>query len=105
MIVTTSSQYQTIAIQGIQGRVICKNTVLVPDSKAGLVSGGDTPTPVDPTEGYTLIASEPADWTSAWTTKYKGQVYTLNQAGTAMEAVTDDNAPTWAANTFYTKDN
>ena len=38
MIVTTSSQYQTIAIQGIQGRVICKNTVLVPDSKAGLVN-------------------------------------------------------------------
>lgn len=37
VMVTTSSQYKTIAIQGIQGRVICKNTVLVPDSKAGLV--------------------------------------------------------------------
>ena len=35
--VTTSSQYQTISIQGIQGRVICKNSVLVPDSLAGLV--------------------------------------------------------------------
>ena len=37
VLVTTSSQYRTIAIQGIQGRVICKNTVLVPDIKAGLV--------------------------------------------------------------------
>lgn len=37
VMVTTSSQYKTIAVQGIQGRVICKNTVLVPDSKAGLV--------------------------------------------------------------------
>lgn len=33
--VTTSSQYKTIAIQGIQGRVICKNTTMVPDSMAG----------------------------------------------------------------------
>jgi len=37
MVVTTSSQYKTISIQGIQGRVICKNTVLVPDSQAGIV--------------------------------------------------------------------
>lgn len=37
VMVTTSSQYETIAVQGIQGRVICKNSVLVPDSKAGLV--------------------------------------------------------------------
>ena len=37
VVVTTSSQYKTISIQGIQGRVICKNTVLVPDIKAGLV--------------------------------------------------------------------
>jgi hypothetical protein len=35
--VTTSAQYQTISVQGIQGRVICKNTELVPDSKAGLI--------------------------------------------------------------------
>jgi hypothetical protein len=35
--VTTSAQYKTISIQGIQGRIIFKNTVLVPDSKAGLV--------------------------------------------------------------------
>jgi hypothetical protein len=46
VLVTTSSQYKTIAIQGIQGRIICKNTYLVPDSKAGLVTttnavGGD----------------------------------------------------------------
>ena len=38
VLVTTSSQYKTIAIQGIQGRIICKNTYLVPDSKAGLVT-------------------------------------------------------------------
>ena len=38
VMVTTSSQYKTIAIQGIQGRVICKNSCLVPDSKAGLVA-------------------------------------------------------------------
>lgn len=38
VLVTTSAQYKTISIQGIQGRVICKNTVLVPDIKAGLVA-------------------------------------------------------------------
>ena len=37
VMVTTSAQYQTISVQGIQGRVICKNTVLVPDIKAGLI--------------------------------------------------------------------
>ena len=38
VLVTTSSQYKTISIQGIQGRVICKNSYLVPDSNAGLVT-------------------------------------------------------------------
>lgn len=38
VLITTSAQYKTIAIQGIQGRVICKNTVLVPDINAGLVT-------------------------------------------------------------------
>lgn len=37
VLITTSSQYKTISVQGIQGRVICKNTVLVPDIKAGVV--------------------------------------------------------------------
>ena len=37
VLVTTSSQYETIKVQGIQGRVICKNTTLVPDAKAGVV--------------------------------------------------------------------
>ena len=37
VLITTSAQYKTISIQGIQGRVICKNTRLVPDIKAGLV--------------------------------------------------------------------
>jgi hypothetical protein len=36
VMVTVSSQYETISIQGIQGRVICKNTKLVPDIKAGI---------------------------------------------------------------------
>ena len=39
VLITTSAQYKTIAIQGIQGRVICKNTVLVPDIKAGWIRG------------------------------------------------------------------
>ena len=39
VLVTTSSQYRMIAIQGIQGRLIFKNTALVPDIKAGLVGG------------------------------------------------------------------
>lgn len=37
VLVTTSSQYKTIAIQGIQGRIICKHSNLVPDILAGLV--------------------------------------------------------------------
>lgn len=37
VLVTTSSMYKTISIQGIQARIICKNTALVPDSKAGLI--------------------------------------------------------------------
>lgn len=37
VLVTTSSQYKTISIQGIQGRVICKNSELVPDRNAGLI--------------------------------------------------------------------
>lgn len=39
VLITTSAQYKTISIQGIQGRVICKNTVLVPDIKAGWIKG------------------------------------------------------------------
>ena len=38
VLITTSAQYKTISIQGIQGRVICKNTVLVPDIKAGVTA-------------------------------------------------------------------
>lgn len=48
VLVTTSSQYKTISVQGIQGRVICKNSRLVPDAKAGLIvtsdATGDTTT-------------------------------------------------------------
>jgi hypothetical protein len=53
VMVTTSSQYKTIAIQGIQGRVICKNSDLVPDSNAGLVTTTNAVTDptTDPTTG------------------------------------------------------
>ena len=96
VIVTTSSQYKTIAIQGIQARLICKNSVLVPDSNAGLVGGGDVPpTPVDPTEGYTVTTSEPANWATTYTNYWK-----LNTAGTAMEAVTAV-APEFDTTKFY----
>lgn len=37
-IVTATSMYKTISIQGIQGRVICHNTVLAPDANAGLIA-------------------------------------------------------------------
>ena len=94
VIVTTSSQYKTIAIQGIQARLICKNTVLVPDSNAGLVGGGPAPTP-DPTEGYTVTTSEPANWGSTY-----GDYYQLNAGGTAMEKVTAV-APAWNSSKFY----
>jgi len=97
IIVTTSSQYKTIAIQGIQGRVICKNSVLVPDSNAGLV-GGTTPpgpTPVDPTEGYTVLENEPANWATTYNTYYQ-----LNDAQTEMVAVTAV-APVFDTTKFY----
>ena len=45
VMVTTSAQYKTIGIQGIQGRVICKNTSLVPDIRAGLVKKGNAGDP------------------------------------------------------------
>lgn len=48
VMVTTSAQYKTIGVQGIQGRVICKNTTLVPDIRAGLVKKGNA---VDPGQG------------------------------------------------------
>ena len=38
VLITTSYQYETISIQGIQGRVICKNSYLVPDSFCGLIT-------------------------------------------------------------------
>lgn len=37
VLLTTTSQYQTITLQGIQGCVICKNSVLYPDADAGLI--------------------------------------------------------------------
>lgn len=45
VLITTSAQYKTISVQGIQGRVICKNTTLVPDIKAGVT------TPANITDG------------------------------------------------------
>ena len=69
IIVTTSSQYKTISIQGIQGRVICKNSVLVPDSNAGLVGG--TPTPPTPGDEYELLTAQPDDWASNYASYYE----------------------------------
>jgi hypothetical protein len=37
VLITTSSQYQMITVQGVDARIIAKNTALVPDSNAGLV--------------------------------------------------------------------
>ena len=95
IIVTTSSQYKTIAVQGIQARLICLNTKkMAPDDTAGLVSNV-SPTPVDPTTGYTVLTSEPADWA----TKY-GDYFMLNTAGTAMVPVTAV-APEFNTSKFY----
>ena len=38
VVVMATSQYKTISIQGIQGLVICHNSKLVPDIKAGLIA-------------------------------------------------------------------
>ena len=56
VLVTTSSRYETISIQGIQGRVICKNSALAPDSLAGIVQTtnivtNDAPTTDNSTNG------------------------------------------------------
>ena len=56
VLVTTSSRYENITIQGIQGRVICKNSALAPDSLAGLVKttsivSNDAPTTDNATNG------------------------------------------------------
>ena len=89
VLVTTSSQYRTIAIQGIQARLICKNTVLVPDSNAGLVG------PTDPTKGFTLLTSEPADWATAY-----GTYYQLTEDGSHMTKV-KPVAPAFDTSKYY----
>ena len=94
VLVTTSSQYKTIAIQGIQGRLICKNTILVPDSKAGLVAGG-APAPIKPT--YTALTEQPTDWDTDYAKKY----YTKN--GENYYLVEGATNPAFAANTYYAK--
>ena len=53
VLITTSAQYKTISIQGIQGRVICKNTVMVPDNKAGLVAATSLVQPGSGSQGTT----------------------------------------------------
>ena len=92
VLVTTSSQYETIHIQGIQGRVILKNTVLVPDSLAGLVVTGTV-------ETYTLLTEEPDDWDSNYTSYYtkSGEDYVPVPAGSGT-------APTFTENTYYKKE-
>ena len=93
VLVTTSSQYKTIAIQGIQGRVICKNTVLVPDSNAGLVGGTPTPTPPTPTEEYVLLSAQPDDWATNYADYFE-------KDGDDFKAVAGV-APTWEASKYY----
>ena len=51
VLITTSAQYKTISIQGIQGRVICKNTVLVPDINAGIIRTNNASDPGNGGEG------------------------------------------------------
>ena len=51
VLITTSAQYKTISIQGIQGRVICKNTVLVPDINAGIITTNNATDPGNGGEG------------------------------------------------------
>ena len=46
---------------------------------------------------YTLQTAQPADWASNYTSYYTKTV------GGNYVAVTGDEAPTWAANTYYTK--
>ena len=109
VLVTTSSQYETIHIQGIQGRVILKNTVLVPDSLAGLISS-DTPTPVPPTptEEYVIMTSAPEDWgTESETYPYTSTKY-FTKSGDTYTGVTfsktdDTVSPAFAENTYYKK--
>ena len=96
VLVTTTSQYRTIAIQGIQGRLICKNTVLVPDSKAGLVSGG-APTP---TTSYKLLTQEPVDWADTYGLYYTRTGTDPNYVYNAVQGATN---PTWVANTYYSE--
>jgi hypothetical protein len=63
MVVTTSAQYRCISVQGIQGRIVCRNSAMIgPDAGAGLIPlrgnasnpGGTDPDPgtgVDPGTG------------------------------------------------------
>lgn len=48
-------------------------------------------------QNHTLVETEPSDWATSYTNYYtkSGNVYTK---------VTGDNAPTWAANTYYTEE-
>lgn len=62
------------------------NTHIVPSRKAIL----------NPTDMYTLTASEPSDWS----TKYTGY-YT--KSGDEYTPVAGDSAPEWAADTYYIK--
>jgi len=96
VLVTTSSQYKTIAIQGIQGRLICKNTVLVPDSKAGLVSGS-APTPPTPSETYEVLNTQPDDWSTNYGDYYTRTGTDPNYTYNAVQGV----APAWQAATYY----
>lgn len=60
----------------------------------------DHPVILDPVKEYNPIATKPEDWSSAWTTKYKGKVY--KSEGDFWVVVDSSTAPTFVANTFHT---
>lgn len=57
---------------------------------------GSTYSAVEGVDVYTLQTAQPADWTTNYASYY-------TKSGNTYEAVTGDSAPSWAANTYYTK--
>lgn len=129
VMVTTSAQYKTISIQGIQGRIICMNSRLVPDNGAGLivtetVDGGEfnavtgiTGVPENGSVGDTTLDTSvvisPLDATNqtiVWTVKtvgttgatIAGNVLTTTDAGTVVVTATIANGT--STTTDYVED-
>lgn len=79
-----------ITILGVQGTMsgnedaYAQTTTVTPTTTAQVI----TP------EGYELLVSEPADWSTDYTNYY-------TKSGDNYVPVTGDSIPTWAANTYY----